>query len=731
MTTITTYRGQEDETINEMVCDGETFLYNGMEYEEGTYTFTDENENGCDYTITLNVTNYISPVADAGEDMILECEDNNQNNCETAFAMNGNDSTCFLEDEFDRWGWTNYFEEEGTYIMELWAGAAQCDTDKGELAGEVIVEYEDGFVTITYNTFQGYVLDEAHLYVGNEAYPFANDGSFTVAPGLYPYNSEVLNGESTHSFGPIAVSDIVDNGINIIAHAVVCNDLGNDDPDNPTSNGVILNGNSDITDVTYSWTGPNGFTSNEQNPEVFVEGVYTLTVTTLNGCSDSDTVEVIKEDCENNNNEDCETAFAMNGSDSRCFLEDEFDRWGWTNYFAEEGTYTMELWAGAAQCDINIGELVGEVIVEYEDGFVTITYNIFDGYELDEAQLYVGNEPYPYANNGNYTVAPGQYPYNVDYLEGESMYTYEPIDVSAFEDGIYVIAHAVTCTTSGCDDSDNDGVCDADDVCPGYDDTIDSDNDGIPDGCDTDSEQDCETAFALNGSDSSCFLDNGFDRWGWTNYFEEEGTYTMDLWAGAAQCDTDNGELVGEVIVEFEDGFATITYNVFDGYALDEAQIYVGGLPYPLAKKRRYTVAPGQYPYNIEYIEGGNTYTYGPIDVSDFNDGIYVIAHAVTCETTTSLSNKDQISFEAYPIPFDTEVNFRYNTTFDTDVTFEIYTLKGILLKKYLINDSKKNNETVIKFDMSDIDNQLFIVKMITNRGVVTRKIVSSSLKKY
>jgi hypothetical protein len=33
-------------------------------------------------------------------------------------------------------------------------------------------------------------------------------------------------------------------------------------------------------------------------------------------------------------------------------------------------------------------------------------------------------------------------------------------------------------------DSDGDGVCDTDDVCAGFDDSIDSDDDGIPDGCD-------------------------------------------------------------------------------------------------------------------------------------------------------------------------------------------------------------------------------------------------------
>ena len=35
------------------------------------------------------------------------------------------------------------------------------------------------------------------------------------------------------------------------------------------------------------------------------------------------------------------------------------------------------------------------------------------------------------------------------------------------------------------EDSDGDGVCDLDDICPGFDDTIDTDGDTIPDGCDS------------------------------------------------------------------------------------------------------------------------------------------------------------------------------------------------------------------------------------------------------
>jgi hypothetical protein len=54
------------------------------------------------------------------------------------------------------------------------------------------------------------------------------------------------------------------------------------------------------------------------------------------------------------------------------------------------------------------------------------------------------------------------------------------------------------CGEGGCVDSDNDSVCDEDDICPGGDDTIDVDNDGVPDDCDpcVDSDNDsvCDPA---------------------------------------------------------------------------------------------------------------------------------------------------------------------------------------------------------------------------------------------
>jgi len=55
---------------------------------------------------------------------------------------------------------------------------------------------------------------------------------------------------------------------------------------------VQLTGNSNTSNVAFDWTGPNGFTSNLQNPSVNVAGTYVLTVTSANGCSATATATV-------------------------------------------------------------------------------------------------------------------------------------------------------------------------------------------------------------------------------------------------------------------------------------------------------------------------------------------------------------------------------------------------------------------------------------------------------
>ena len=121
-----------------------------------------------------------------------------------------------------------------------------------------------------------------------------------------------------------------------------------------------------------------------------------------------------------------ESAWAK-GDDAISFCEKGFNNWGWTNPIIP-GEYVWELWAGAAQCDIEKGTLVGSVTVVYDDddGYVVVTFNVEDEYDLKSTAVYAGYDMFPKLRNGEFTIAPGQYRNNGPFGGSE----------------VYVIAHA-------------------------------------------------------------------------------------------------------------------------------------------------------------------------------------------------------------------------------------------------------------------------------------------------
>ena len=133
----------------------------------------------------------------------FECE-MEEPECETAFARGDNGDTCFLDNGFNRWGWSIGPLEEGDYTYEIYAAAGQCDIEKGSLVGTVDVSYQDGDVEVTYNIDDAYTVEETHTYAGNEMFPVTKKGKPTVAPGQY------------------TIAENLDGTIFVIAHAVVC-----------------------------------------------------------------------------------------------------------------------------------------------------------------------------------------------------------------------------------------------------------------------------------------------------------------------------------------------------------------------------------------------------------------------------------------------------------------------------------------------------------------------------
>ena len=193
----------DDYEVGDEVCFDYSENFAFVEYDEcGSFQYDntaeiigddDEVLDSADATLKVNVQCYIY---------------------ETAYAKS-DDAICFIP-TFSNWGWTNPIEEPGEYEWDLWAGAGQCDTSKGTLVGSVTVVYDDdGYVTVTFNVDAPYILEETHVYAGDDMFPQMRRGRRgwvdTVAPGQYYNNSPFDDDELVY----------------VIAHAVV----GMPDPD--------------------------------------------------------------------------------------------------------------------------------------------------------------------------------------------------------------------------------------------------------------------------------------------------------------------------------------------------------------------------------------------------------------------------------------------------------------------------------------------------------------------
>lgn len=136
----------------------------------------------------------------------------------------------------------------------------------------------------------------------------------------------------------------------------------------------------------------------------------------------------------------CETAYAFEGDPDDCFLSlnTQSNNWGWSNGGIDEGTYEWDIYAGAGQCDITVGTLVGTLNIVYSGGVATITYNIDDAYTLDETHLHIGEseaERLPLNKKDKFITAPGKF----DYSGGSSFV------IPNLSGPIWVTAHAVVC----------------------------------------------------------------------------------------------------------------------------------------------------------------------------------------------------------------------------------------------------------------------------------------------
>jgi len=138
----------------------------------------------------------------------------------------------------------------------------------------------------------------------------------------------------------------------------------------------------------------------------------------------------------------CETAYAYGGDQDDCFLNlnTQGNNWGWSNGGIPEGTYAWDIYAGAGQCDLSKGTLVGtlDIVYSYSTGVATIFYNIDAAYTLEETHLHIGETEatrLPLNKKNKFITAPGKFEYS-----GGNSFVIEDLTGP-----IWVTAHAVVC----------------------------------------------------------------------------------------------------------------------------------------------------------------------------------------------------------------------------------------------------------------------------------------------
>lgn len=298
------------------------------------------------------------------------------------------------------------------------------------------------------------------------------------------------------------------------------------------------------------------------------------------------------------------------------------------------GTTTWALTAGQ---HIN----VGTVTVSNDLDNIYITYALTDPTAtFGTLHAWVGNDLLNVPANNQGTPVPGKFPYKPD-ATGLTSYTItvpfsdlELVD-AAFACGmqLYVVTHAeVNRDGDGDGEIENETAFGGDQTGGGnrwwfygkY--TVCCDFGPPP-------VLSCETAYGKGGfvfttnkksnPEKLPSLALTQNRWGWATNLTAPGSVTSPMWAGAGLNNTANGTNVGNVTVSWNGTTATVTYNVSTGY-MSEAHVYVGDT-------KPTTIAPGQYGNTAHLADGTTTHSV-TVDVSDTNgDGIWVVAHAVSC----------------------------------------------------------------------------------------------------
>ncbi|WMI65042.1 T9SS type A sorting domain-containing protein [Aestuariibaculum sp. YM273] len=529
---------------------------------------------------------------------------------------------------------------------------------------------------------------------------------------------------------------------------VTCNDEDGTSDDG-SIDATLTNG---VSPFTYSWTGPDGYTASTEDISGLAAGTYNLEVTDDNGCKAYASYEVMLPEA---------FSASATGTDVTCNDEDGT---------SDDGSIDATLTNGVSPFTYSwTGPDGYTASTEDISGLAAGTYNL-EVTDDNGCKAYASYE----------VMLPPLLECNAS--TGELMCEGLPISLSVVPTGgtaPYQIKWTSTGSATYDDDTSESTTAYGAVIGEIFTATI-TDAKGCQTTCIVTANlyncvPSCETAFGVatyienglvyvNDGDngvSSCFRNDGFQRWGWVNKITEFGSHEFSLYAGAGRCDISKGDYAGTVTLNYaEDGTVDVVYEMLEGFVLSEAHVYVGCDPYPKTKKGDYTVAPGQYSFNagdLGYVQttfstpsivaSGDFYfiAHAVVCKTDIPDGLYLPASPMEggafsppsasfvypeCEVDTGgwgkVGDTKAVTFTAYPVPFEEEVTVSYKFDYETNVKIDVYDLKGAVIQKAENNNYRRGTVDRTKLDFSRFNDQMYFVRLTTNKGTLVKKVISS-----
>ena len=246
----------------------------------GTYVLTVTATNGCTGTATAVVSSNANVPNATAVGVTLTCS-------QPTAIIQGNSTTAGVG-----YSWTGpngFVSNEqsptvslaGTYVLTVTA-ANGCTTTASAVVNSNTVAPSASATGATITCSQTSVTIQGNSVISGASFAWTGPGGFTsnqknptvTVPGTYVLTVTASNGCTSTASAVVGTNTTAPNA-SANGTVLTCNQ--------PSG---VIQGNSTTAGVGYTWTGPGGFTSNQQNTSVTLPGTYVLTVTALaNGCT--------------------------------------------------------------------------------------------------------------------------------------------------------------------------------------------------------------------------------------------------------------------------------------------------------------------------------------------------------------------------------------------------------------------------------------------------------------